>query len=201
VDFIELVLQRRSIRKYKPDPVPDEKLKYVLEAARIAPSWGNRQCWQYLIVTDEALRKKIIARASPPSPSAEGRPVRPRDWIAQAPIIIVGCADPTKSGNKEGKEYYLLDMGISMEHLILAAAEQGLGTCWIGGGFDETVVKEALRIPPEIRVVALTPLGYPDEVTEPRPRKTMEEMTRSNYWKESPFPFSLVARASYSMTR
>ena len=75
-----------------------------------------------------------------------------------------------------------------MEHLILAAAEQGLGTCWIGGGFDETVVKEALRIPQEIRVVALTPLGYPDEVTEPRPRKTMEAVTRRNYWKGSLFP-------------
>ncbi len=180
--FMDLVRTRRSIRRYKPDPVPEETLRYVLEAARIAPSWGNRQCWTYLIVTDEALRRKIVARASPPPPPVDGRPVRSRDWIASAPIIIVGCADPTKSGNKEGKEYYLLDMGISMEHLILAAAEQGLGTCWIGGGFDEAVVKEALQIPDAIRVVALTPLGYPDEVTEPRSRKTLEEMTRRNYW-------------------
>ncbi len=180
--FMDLVRTRRSIRRYKPDPVPEETLQYVLEAARIAPSWGNRQCWTYLIVTDEALRRKIVARASPPPPPVDGRPVRSRDWIASAPIIIVGCADPTKSGNKEGKEYYLLDMGISMEHLILAAAEQGLGTCWIGGGFDEAVVKEVLQIPDAIRVVALTPLGYPDEVTEPRSRKTLEEMTRRNYW-------------------
>jgi len=183
MEFMDLVLTRRSIRKYKPDPIPEEKLKYVLDAARIAPSWGNRQCWKYIIVTDEALRKKIIERASPPPPPAEGKPRRTRDWIAQAPVIIVGCADPTKSGNKDGKEYYLLDMGISMEHLILAAAEQGLGTCWIGGGFDETIVKEALGIPQEIRVVALTPLGYPDAVTEPRPRKTIEEITSKNYWE------------------
>ena len=87
------------------------------------------------------------------------------------------------SGNKEEKQYYLLDMGISMEHLILAAAEQGLGTCWIGGGFDETIVKQALEIPKEIRVVALTPLGYPDEVTEARSRMTLEEMTSRNHWK------------------
>ncbi len=179
---MDLVRSRRSIRRYKPDPIPEETLRYVLEAARIAPSWGNRQCWTYLIVTDEVLRRKIVARASPPPPPVDGRPVRTRDWIASAPIIIVGCADPTKSGNKEGKEYYLLDMGISMEHLILAAAEQGLGTCWIGGGFDESVVKAALQIPDAIRVVALTPLGYPDEVTEPRSRKTLEEMTRRNCW-------------------
>ena len=180
--FMDIVLKRRSIRKYKPDPIPEEKLKYLLEVARIAPSWGNRQCWRYIVVTDETLRKKIIERKSSPSPPAEGRPIRPRDWAAQAPIIIVGCADPAKSGNKEGKLYYLLDMGISMEHLMLAAAEQGLGTCWIGGGFDESIVKDALGIPEEIRVVALTPLGYPDEVTEPRPRNTLEEITSRNHW-------------------
>jgi len=134
-------------------------------------------------VRDETLRKKIIVRTSPPPPPAEGRPIRPRDWAAQAPIIIVGCADPTKSGNKEGKKYYLLDMGISMEHLMLAATEQGLGTCWIGAGFDETVVKEALTIPEEIRVVAITPLGYPNEVTEPRTRKISEEITSRNCWE------------------
>ena len=94
----------------------------------------------------------------------------------------MGCADPAKSGNKEGKPYYLLDMGISMEHLILAAAEQGLGTCWIGGGFDEQVVKEVLGIPHDIRVVALTPLGYADGVTAPRSRQTLEEMTSTNRW-------------------
>ena len=129
------------------------------------------------------LRKKIIERASPPPPPAEDRPVRPRDWAAQAPIIIVGCADPTKSGNKDDKQYYLLDMGISMEHIMLAATEQGLGTCWIGGGFDEAIVKETLNIPKEIRVVAITPLGYPDEITEPRPRKTLEEITIQNHWE------------------
>ena len=108
--------------------------------------------------------------------------MRPRDWAAQAPIIIVGFADPTKSGNKEAKQYYLLDMGISMEHLMLVAAEQGLGTCWIGGGFDETIVKEALGVPEEIRVVALTPLGYPDKVTEPRPRE-LDKILSRNHWE------------------
>ena len=184
MDFLDLVRKRRSIRKYKSDPVPDEKLTYVLEAARVAPSWGNRQCWKYIIVTDEDLRKKIVMRREAPDvEEGTARPRRSREWIAQAPVIIVGCADPTKSGYKEEKSYYLLDMGISMEHLILAAAEQGLGTCWIGGGFNESIVKEALGIPEDIRVVALTPLGYPDEVTDPRSRQTLEEMTCRDRWE------------------
>jgi nitroreductase len=191
---MDIVLNRRSARKYKLDPVPEEKLKYVLEAARLAPSWANQQCWKYIIVTDETLRRRIAVNTRPPPavlpPSwdksllPESKPLmRPRDWAAQAPIIIVGCADPAKSGKKEGKEYYLVDLGISMEQLMPAAAEQGLGTCWIGGGFDEAVVKEALGIPKEIRVVALTPLGYPDETPEPRPRKTLKEITSRNRWE------------------
>jgi nitroreductase len=190
MDFLELVQKRRSIRKYKSDSVPEEKLNYVLEAARLSPSWGNRQCWNYIIVTDEALRKKIVMRRETPANVAgttraieERKSRRSREWIAQAPIIIVGCADPTKSGDKEEKQYYLLDMGISMEHLILAAAEQGLGTCWIGGGFNEQIVKEALDIPKDIRMVALTPLGYPDEATEPKSRKTLEEITSRDHWE------------------
>ncbi|MEM2465467.1 MAG: nitroreductase family protein, partial [Candidatus Bathyarchaeia archaeon] len=183
--FLDLVLRRRSIRKYKTDPIPEDTIRYVLETARHAPSWANQQCWKYIVVTDEDLKKEIASMAPPPSsrvpPPSWDRNLlpplepRPRDWAARAPVIIVGCADPTKSGRKEGKDYYLVDMGISMEHLILAAAEQGLGTCWIGGGFNEENVKKALGIPDEIRVVALTPLGYPDEQPSPRPRRSFDE--------------------------
>ena len=166
MDFMDLVKKRRSIRKYKPDKVPEKDIEYVLEAARQAPSWANRQCWRYIIVSDEATRKKITTR----------------EWTAEAPIIIVGCADPTKAGNKDGKPYYMLDMGISMEHLILAAAEKGLGTCWIGGQFDEKVVREALGVPESHRVVALTPLGYPDESPAAKERKSLAEMVTWEKW-------------------
>lgn len=163
---METIRSRRSIRKYKTESVSEKDIEHVLEAARLAPSWTNRQCWRYIIVTDENLRKRITTR----------------DWAAQAPVIIVGCADPTKAGDKDGKPYYMLDMGISMEHLVLAATEKGLGTCWIGGQFDEKTVKDALAIPENIRVVALTPLGYPDESPAPKGRKTLEEMTSRNRW-------------------
>jgi nitroreductase len=166
MELMDVIRTRRSIRKYKSDPVPEKDIEYALEAARLAPSWANKQCWRYIIVTDEALRKKITLR----------------DWAAQAPVIIVGCADPTKAGDREGRPYYMLDMGISMEHLILAAAEKGLGTCWLGGQFDEKTVKEALSIPDNMRVVALTPLGYPDESPPPKDRKSMSEMVSKNKW-------------------
>jgi len=163
---MEVVKKRRSIRKYKKERVPEKDLEYVLEAARLAPSWGNRQCWKYIVVTDEALKKKITMK----------------DWTAEAPVVIVACADPAKSGDKDGKPYYMLDVGISMEHLMLAAADNGLGTCWLGGQFDEKVVKEALGIPESIRVVALTPLGYPDEVPLPKDRKSLDEAVSRNKW-------------------
>jgi nitroreductase len=188
--FLELARKRRSIRKYKPDPVSDDDLAYVLEAARIAPSWGNRQCWKYIIVSDAALRQQIVKHPDTPIVKDEmtrtrttRQQRRSREWIAQAPIIIVGCADPSLSGDKQGKPYYLLDMGISMEHLLLAAAERGLGTCWIGGQFDEATVKTALAIPDAMRVVALTPFGYPDETREPKSRKSMDEITSRNRWE------------------
>jgi nitroreductase len=166
VSFLDLVKKRRSIRKYKPDPVPAEDLEYVLEAGRLAPSWGNRQCWKYIVVTDPEKRKAVSSR----------------DWVASAPAIIVGCADPELSGTRFDQRYYLLDMGISMEHIILAAAEKGLGTCWIGGQYDEPKIKETLGIPNNIRVVALTPIGYPTETPGPKNRKPLDEIVSYDEW-------------------
>ncbi len=167
MDFIELVKQRRSIRKYKSDKIPEKQLEYVIEAARLAPSWGNRQPWKFIIVTDQMLKKKITMR----------------DWAAEAPIVIVGIADPKLSGTRSDKHYYLLDMGIAMEHMILAAAELGLGTCWIGGQFNEDAIREILKIPSQYRVVALTPLGYPDEKPSPKERKDAKEIIIYERWQ------------------
>lgn len=164
--LLDLLRKRRSIRRYKTDPIPSEKLEYVLEAGRLAPSWRNLQCWRYIVVTDEEKRKEISTR----------------EWAAEAPIILVGCAHPEKSGTNADQRYYMLDMGISMEQMILAAAEQDLGTCWIGGQFDENTVKKALGIPDDVRVVALTPLGYPDETPDPRDKKPKDEIVTYEKW-------------------
>jgi len=168
VEFMEVVRRRRSVRRYRPDPVPQARLDHILEAARLAPSWANSQCWAFVVVSDARVRHELGQAGNQP-------------WIADAPVIIVACADPKQSGVKEDQEYYLVDIGIAMEHLVLAAADQGLGTCWIGW-FDEAQAKRALGVPASLRVVALTPVGYPDEQPEPRARKTLGEIVRRDRW-------------------
>jgi len=163
MELLDAIRNRRSIRKYKPDPIPNEDIGYVLNAARLAPSWKNKQCWKYVVVKNKETIKKI----------ASARP-KSQNWLSESPIIIVACADPDESGHREGKDYYLVDIGISFEHLLLAARDRGLGTCWIGE-FEENIVKEAIRIPDNVRVVAYTPLGYPaeekDEITDRKPHE------------------------------
>jgi len=166
VPLMETILARRSIRRYRSDPVPDEKLDYILEAARLAPSWRNQQCWRFIVVKDEEKRRAITERG----------------WTAEAPVMIVGCARPGLSGGNAGQQYYMLDMGIAMEHMVLAATEQGLGTCWIGGQFDEATVKEVLGIPDDVRVVALLPVGYPAEAPDAKDRKPIDEIVGHEKW-------------------
>lgn len=160
--FMDLVKRRVSVRRYKPDPVPEEKVTAVLEAARLAPSWKNSQCWRFIVVKDVKVRKRLV--------EATGQA-----WLSSAPVIIVGCADPEVSGRKGDQWYYMLDMGIAMEHLILDATEQGLGTCWVGL-FDEEKAKRALGVPENIRIIAMTPLGYSDESLKPKGRKPLSEI-------------------------
>jgi nitroreductase len=160
--FIDLVKQRRSIRKYKSNSIPDEKIHKVLEAARLAPSWGNKYCSRFIVVKDVEIRRKLA--------EASGHA-----WLSTAPVIVVACADPKSSGKRDGKSYYLVDVGISMDHLILAATEQGLGTCWVGW-FDEKKARKALELPKNLKIIAMTPIGYPDESPKPKVRKTLEEI-------------------------
>jgi nitroreductase len=165
MELMDVIKLRRSIRKYKPDLVSDQNIEAILNAARLAPSWKNYQCWKYVVVKDKETRYKI----------AESR-VKSKDWLVKAPVIIVACANPKESGYLDGKQYFMTDIGISFEHLMLAARNRGLGTCWIGE-FDENKVKEAIDAPEGIRVVAYTPLGYPEfEKREGTRRKSLEEI-------------------------
>jgi nitroreductase len=167
MEFMDVVRQRRSVRKYRPDSVPQEKIDCILEAAQLAPSWANGQCWTFIVVTDPQVKHELAEAGN--------------EWIEHAPVIIAACADPKQSGAKGDQSYYLLDIGIAMEHLVLAAVEQGLGTCWIGW-FDEKKARKALSVPDALRVVATTPLGYPDEEPDARPRKTLSEIVRKDRW-------------------
>lgn len=167
MDFYEVIRTRRSIRSYKSDPIPDEVLMRVLEAARIAPSGSNRQPWKFIIVKSEELKKKVAAAC------------HNQMFIAEAPVVIVACGYNIhyNRGGYMGDLSMLVDVSIAFTHLILAARAEGLGTCWIGS-FDNEEVKKILGIPRDVNVVAITPLGYPrDEgFGEPAGRKTLSEI-------------------------
>jgi nitroreductase len=173
MNFLELAQTRRSLRTYLNTPVEKEKLEYVLEAARLAPSWKNLQCWRFIVIEDEAGKAALADSMSETNPG--------RKALTGAPIVIVLCAVPKESEVWEGKDFMMLDAGLAMEHLLLAATEQGLGTCW-QGLFAEQKVREALNVPDEVRVLAMTPLGYAAEERRQRPRKGMGEIAFAGKW-------------------
>ncbi|MDD4690528.1 MAG: nitroreductase family protein [Eubacteriales bacterium] len=154
---------RRSIRKYESTPVEEEKLSKVLEAARLAPSASNLQNWKFIVVRDENNRFKLAEAAGGQS------------WVAQAPVVIVACGTETDKVMLSGQHRYNINVSIAVTHIILEAYELGLGTCWLGM-FEEDKVKKLLNIPEDVRVVAITTLGYPSEDALPRPRKSLGEI-------------------------
>ena len=154
MDFYETVRRRRSVRKYSDKPVPEEAITRCLEAARLAPSWRNGQPWRFIVVRERETIQRLV-RANYLAGAVNW-------WLKDVPVLVVACAEPRESGSKGDLSYYLVDVAIGLEHFVLAATAEGLGTCWIGG-FDEDRVREVLGIPSHIRVVALTPLGYPAE--------------------------------------
>ena len=169
MDVFEVLEKRRSIRKYQTRSVENEKINRILEAARLGPSAGNRQPCHFIVVTSPEVKESLRAAYN-------------EEWILQAPAIIVACVNPKESWRrKDGEEYWKVDAAIAMQNLILAATELGLGTCWIAT-IDEKAAKKALNIPKDIRVVAMTPLGYPNEekgvVTDRRPLNTMVHFER-----------------------
>lgn len=166
----EVIRVRRSIRKYKAKRIEEDKLFRVLEAGRLSPSAANKQPWHIIIITDPEIREKMKEAYS-------------RSWFYEAPAILVVCVEPNIAWVREdGETYWKVDGAIAMQSMILQATEEGLGTCWIGA-FHEAAVKKILGIPPHIRIVAMTPLGYPDEVKgRVTKRKEMNEIIHNNKW-------------------
>ena len=148
MEFSEVINNRVSTRSFLPKMVSDEDVLYLLECAQKAPSWMNKQCWRFIVIKKPSIIREIAKT------NVINR------WLKQAPVLIVACADPKQSGHNNEIGYYIVDVAIAFEHLILAAADRDLGTCWIGG-FDEDKVKEILEIPPRIKLIALSPVGYP----------------------------------------
>lgn len=173
MELFDVIKTRRSIRKYRTDPVSDGDINAILDAARLAPSWKNNQCWRFIVVRDSAIKENLASTIIMPNKGAAA--------LRQAPVAIVACAELGLSGIKEGKnetdkgDWFMFDVALAMQNLVLAAWARGLGTVHIGL-FDAKKAAAILDVPPGYCVVEITPLGYPDESPEPRPRKTPEEI-------------------------
>ncbi|MBA7508597.1 NADH dehydrogenase [subsurface metagenome] len=163
--LMDLIEKRKSIRSYKPQDVEEEKLNYILQAFRKAPSAKNLQPWKLIIVKD---KKKI---------SDLSIACNNQTFLSEAPILIVACAKEDEAYGVMGgyMNSYPIDIALALEHLILAATEKGLGTCWIGA-FKEKLVKDLLDVPANVRVVAITPVGYPAVEGRTRGRKPISKI-------------------------
>jgi nitroreductase len=165
MQFVELIQKRYSVRAYKPDPVEEEKLQQVLEAARLAPTAANRQPFQ-LIVIPTAGREAELLR------------IYHNKWFVQAPLVICACGLPAQGWVRmDGKPYVDVDVAIAMDHLILAATDLGLGTCWIAA-FDPAAAREVLSLPEGVEPIAFTPLGYPADRPGTKKRKALSQLVR-----------------------
>jgi nitroreductase len=178
MDFLELVTQRYSVRAYKPDPVEEEKLEQILEAARMAPTAANRQPFQVIVIRTEGREAEL------------GR-IYGKEWFVQPPLMLCVCGvqDQGWVRREDGKNHNDVDAAIVMDHIILAATELGLGTCWIAA-FDPAAAREVLALPAGVEPIVFTPLGYADPATstgagdEPKPkkRKPLSELVRYERW-------------------
>ena len=175
MDVFEAIRGRRSIRSYKSDPVPEEDLRKILEAAIHAPSAGNLQSWEFIIVRDED-RKNALAKA------AYGQM-----FIAEAPIVIVVCANIDRTSWRYGKRgetlYCIQDTATAIMNMMLAAHALGYGTCWIGA-FDEEKARKIVGLPKHVRPVAIIPLGKPDEQPSMPSRLPLSEVVHLEKYGE-----------------
>ncbi len=176
LDVMEAIRRRRSVREYRGDPILDAVLERVTDALRLAPSACNYQPWRFLLVKDPGLRAEVA------------RACHGQLWMADAPVTVVACALPGAAYKRMGETWNSadVDVAIALDHLTLAAAGEGLGTCWIGS-FDEKAVKKLLGIPADAKVVGLTPLGRPAREGLIRPvlekeRKPRAEVFSTDRW-------------------
>jgi nitroreductase len=180
MEFTDVINKRTSIRCFSPNEVTNDQLTYIFECARRAPSWANKQCWRFVVVKNNETIKEIAQTSVI------------NLWLRNAPVLIIACADPLQSGSFNRIKYYAVDVAIALEHLILAATNIGLGTCWIAW-FDEGKIKQILHIPKRIRVIAITPVGYPADhmnfsakirssITRRATRKNLDEIVKYEHW-------------------
>ncbi len=172
MELMEVIKGRRSIRKYKSDPVPEEALRTVLEAVRWSPSWANTQCWEVIVVKDPQMKWKLAETLPKTNPALSA--------MTEAPLVLVLCGRKGVAGFKKGEaatikgDWLMFDTGIAMQTLCLMAHSLGLGTVVVGL-FDHKKAEEMLEVPQDREVVAMTPLGYPAAESATPKRKEISE--------------------------
>ena len=171
MELKEVIEKRESIRDYEDKPIPQDKLLRVLEAARLAPSGSNRQPWKFVVVKDRQTRQKLAQAAGG------------QTFVGKAPVVIAAVATMPELVMICGVAEYPVDLAIAVDHLTLAAVDEGLGTCWIGA-FSQEKVREILKIPKSCRTVALLPLGFPKQPGRPKVRKSLDEIVCYETFKE-----------------
>ena len=170
MEVFEAIAARKSVRAFVERPIAEDDLDKVLGAARAAPSARNGQEWRFVVVRDRAMRERIAVEAAR------------QPFIGTSAVLLACCAQTDGRLMRCGQAAYPIDVAIAMDHLTLAATALGLGTCWIGS-FDETLVKELLGIPAEVRVVQLMPLGYPaDPAPVAKSRLSLDEIVHREHW-------------------
>lgn len=187
MDLLEAIKTRRSIRRFSDKPVSQEDIETILDLVRYSPSWANMQCWRFVVVRDKEKIKKISELSYVESflkpmgykanPATKG--------IGEAPVVIIACAEPSKSGVIWNQPYYMTDMGIASQTLMLAVRGLGLGTVFVGI-FEEDAIRKLLDIPSDIRVVGIFPIGHlQDEKKETKmpERKPLNEIVFYEKWQ------------------
>jgi len=169
MEVFKVISERRSIRKYRREPIPDDSLERIMEAGRLAPSAANRQPWYFIVVKDEKVKNELVGAC------------KGQKFVGEAGAVIAILGDPRIS------RWYRQDPFIAASFMTLEAHEEGLGVCWIGA-FEEEKVKQILKVPKELSVIILLTIGFPDEKPPARPRKPREEVFFLNeYGRNYPF--------------
>lgn len=162
MNVLDAIKTRRSIRKYKTEPISVKDLKVILESAQLAPSAGNRQPWKFIVVRDSETKKRLAEKS------------RKQLWVGDAGVVVAALA-MDKKDPRIYERWAEKDVMTAVEHMVLSAWGLGYGTCWIGA-FNQKEVKEILDIPEEMTVICLLPIGVPDETPEPKGRKPFQEI-------------------------
>lgn len=177
MQFYDVIKNRESIKQFKSDPVDESKLTRIVNAVMMSPSWKNNSSYRLILIDNMEEKNKLSQTIINDTNEASKS-------IIQAPVVAVVVADPSQSGIVGDKEYYLVDGAIAMEHFVLAATNEGYGTCWIAA-VNEDMVRQVLNIPENYRVVAMTPLGETAVSEESQEKKDISEYIFLNSWGES----------------